>query len=157
MSKVSSLCIVMWLFMSFSAANANDYLHQANAEFLAQKYSKAETYYRLALRSDKNNSFIYLRIAECEFIRGKTKISFTTVNRAIALDAQLTDAYVLRARLNGLKNDWEQARVDYQIALVQNPDHLAAQFGLAESMQRLGDSVGANAEFKKYQNMRESR
>jgi len=153
MQKNIKIVIIIMLAGLLNTVSANGLLLQADTEYSDMKFKKASNLYRVVLRTEPENPRIYYMLAQCEEFLGKPKDAFKMVSRAIELDAQLTDAYVLRARLYGQNGNWVKARIDYHVALVQNPQHLMAQYGVAVSLNNLGDKEGSDAAYIKYQQM----
>ena len=146
---------ILPLFVSATVFALSD-LEKGDQAFQNQQYGKAEKYYRVALRADNNNSSILLRIAQCETNLGKVDNAFETVNKVLELNATYPDGYVLRGQLFSMKGDWIRARIDYQAAVVQDPNHRGARAGLAQSLKMLGDEDGADAQYDALRDIEEN-
>jgi tetratricopeptide (TPR) repeat protein len=73
------------------------------------------------------------------------------LEKAIALDPQLADAYVELGALYSARGDFQRAIAAYQKALEQNPNVSEAHFRLGQAYKRVGEAEKAQVEFQAYE------
>ena len=78
------------------------------------------------------------------------------LEKAIALDPHLADAYVELGALYSARRDFERAIAAYQKALEQNANLTEAHFRLGQAYKRVGDGEKAQVEFQAYERSRKS-
>jgi tetratricopeptide (TPR) repeat protein len=78
------------------------------------------------------------------------------LEKAIALDPHLADAYVELGALYSARRDFERAIAAYQKALEQNANLTEAHFRLGQAYKRVGEGEKAQVEFQAYERSRKS-
>lgn len=99
------------------------YYYEALVYDSLQQYVKSVEVYRKCLTKNPNFVLAYIGIAKAELNLNKINDAYTDINKAIALDKNSVDAYVIKSMI-GVKNmDYPNAIDDVSRAIIVEPDN----------------------------------
>ncbi len=124
---------------------------QANLAFTQGDYQHANLHYRRALRDNPNDSDLLIGIAKSEEILGRNAVALQFALKAKKIDAANLDVYLILGRLYAVQKRWIDSRIAYQVARLLDPNNSGAMLGLGQAIENVGDSEGANDQYKAFE------
>jgi len=125
-----------------SPHNSNFYDLLGTALFNGKRdYSGAESALRKAVDLDKNNVDALEKLGKVEVQEGSTDQALAVYLQAIKDNPREVRLYILAGELYESKQNWDQAKMMYQQALIISPDHPLASNNLAYVILEQGGNV----------------
>ena len=112
------------------------------------RLSAAETLYRQALDVAPDNAYLMIELAQLFVRQEDTAAARDWLQRAIDADAQLIAPRLIDARLDFVAGDFAEAIEATNAILAIDPGNPAASSLKAQSLERVGDLVGAVASYR---------
>lgn len=125
--------------------NANAWFNRGSAYYLNEEPAKAVNNYEKVLQIDPDfvDAWYFLGVAKSE-VKGSSENGIAEINKALALDTSLADAYLSIAIIKFDRKEYDDAIHYLDIAIKKKNDHLAAAyFYRAESKFQINDKEGA--------------
>ena len=130
------------------------------ALIMDEKGNFAETvsFTERALAIEENNAILHYLLADTilKIPEGDTAKAEKHLQRAIEIDATLTQAYLSLGRLLVRQNRWEEAAAKFETAVKLTPDFAEAQYQLGRALARLKRTEESNRAFEKFKTLNES-
>jgi arylsulfatase A-like enzyme/Tfp pilus assembly protein PilF len=98
---------------------------------------------------DKISLFNLIKDAGADSSEDKVDEAMAKIDKVLAEDPGILEAYYIRGNLFAKKKDLEKALAAYQDALAQDPEYKSALYGLASTYQELGRTKEAEVGFRR--------
>lgn len=105
------------------ADTASDHLDLAKKFMMAGKYSDALPHFHEAINNDPNNYLTYFKRATVFLALNRPKSALDDLNKAIELNPKFTSALSQRASLHVKLGNLDEAHIDYERYLQNDPDN----------------------------------
>ncbi len=98
---------------------------------------------------DKIGLFNLIKEAGADSSEEKVDQAMAKIDKVLAEDPDILEAYYIRGNLHSKRKDLEKALEAYQEALARDPEYKSALFGLATTYQDMGRAEDAETGFKR--------
>ncbi len=133
----------------FAQAAINDGI----ALYTLQKLNAAEQVLRQAIALDPDSAQAWYNLGLVQHAANDLQLALASFQRAAALDSQDTDSLYFEGACYEELKEFDKAIAIFRKALAINPLHASAEFGLARSLQRTGQTAQARADFTRFQHL----
>jgi tetratricopeptide (TPR) repeat protein len=133
----------------FAQAAINDGI----ALYTLQHLNAAETVLHQAIDLDPNSAQAWYNLGLVQHAANELQPALASFQRAAAIDPRDTDTLYFEGACYEELKQFDKAVAVFQKALAINPLHASAEFGLARSLQRDGNTAEARVDFQRFQHL----
>jgi tetratricopeptide (TPR) repeat protein len=133
----------------FAQAATNDGI----ALYTLQKLSAAEKVLKQAIALDPDSAQAWYNLGLVQHAANELEPALASFQHASALDPRDTDSLYFQGACYEELKQFDKAIAVFQKALAINPLHASAEFGLARSLQRTGNTAEARQDFQRFQHL----
>jgi tetratricopeptide (TPR) repeat protein len=147
------LCILVTAFLLLSRNRFYTNQYNKGKVFIEQKkYEDAAKAFKKATWLKKKSTTAWLELARSQFLLRKYDVAIGPVNRSLAYDSLLREAYLYRGMIYAKKMMFAEAIADYNTALRLDSLYGQVYYFRAISLAGKGDFHGSIADYKKAKN-----
>src|SRR5271170_5635441 len=118
-----------------------------------RKLPEAEEALKQAAAVDPNNARTWYSLGILHLDAGNPKQAIEDMQRVAKIDPGDSDTCYFPGTFYLSLNDYEHAKQEFEAALRLNPIHASAQFGMARTLQRMGNTEQAHEYLKRFQQL----
>jgi len=118
-----------------------------------RKLPEAEAALKQAAAIDPNNARTWYSLGILHLDAGNPKQAIEDMQHAANIDPNDADTCYFLGTFYLSLNDYEHAKQEFEAALRLNPVHASAQFGMARTLQRMGNTEAAREYLKRFQQL----
>ncbi len=133
--------------------NAIPLMNKGIALVYLRKLPEAEEALKQAAAIDPNNARTWYSLGILHLDAGNPKLAIEDMQRVAKIDPSDADTCYFLGTFYLSLNDYEHAKQEFEAALRLNPVHASAQFGMARTLQRMGQTDQAREYLKRFQQL----
>jgi len=133
--------------------NAIPLMNKGIALVYLRKLPEAEAALKQAAAIDPNNARTWYSLGILHLDAGNPKQAIEDMQHVAKIDPSDADTCYFLGTFYLSLNDYEHAKQDFEAALRLNPVHASAQFGMARTLQRMGQTDQAREYLKRFQQL----
>src|SRR3984957_15919915 len=118
-----------------------------------QRFDEARAILDKSAQREPRNPRVWFNLGLLEKAGGNATASIEDFQKVAALDSYDADTQYFLGLIYSQQQQYDKAIVAFRKAIGLNPFQVSAEFGLAQALQRSGDTAGAKQHFDKFQHM----
>ena len=118
-----------------------------------QRFDEARTILDKSAQREPRNPRVWFNLGLLEKAGGNATAAIEDFQKVAALDSYDADTQYFLGLIYSQQQQYDKAIVAFRKAISLNPFQVSAEFGLAQALQRSGDTAGAKQHFDKFQHM----
>jgi Flp pilus assembly protein TadD len=118
-----------------------------------QRFDEARQLLEKAAERDPRNAHAWFNLGLLEKANGSPDAAIADFQKVAAIDPYDADTQYFMGLIYAQQQDYKNAIAAFQKAAALNPFQVSAEFGLAQALQRSGDTAHAKDHFDRFQHM----
>jgi Flp pilus assembly protein TadD len=118
-----------------------------------QRFDEARAILEKSAQREPRNPRVWFNLGLLEKAGGNATAAIDDFQKVAGLDSYDADTQYFLGLIYSQQQQYDKAMVAFRKAISLNPFQVSAEFGLAQALQRSGDTTGAKQHFDKFQHM----
>jgi Flp pilus assembly protein TadD len=118
-----------------------------------QRFDEARTILEKSAQREPRNPWVWFNLGLLEKAGGNAPAAIEDFQKVAALDSYDADTQYFLGLIYSQQQQYDKAIAAFRRAITLNPFQVSAEFGLAQALQRSGDTVHAEEHFDKFQHL----
>ena len=118
-----------------------------------QRFDEARAILEKSAQREPRNPRVWFNLGLLEKAGGNATAAIDDFQKVAGLDSYDADTQYFLGLIYSQQQQYDKAMVAFRKAISLNPFQVSAEFGLAQALQRSGDTAGAKQHFDKFQHM----
>jgi tetratricopeptide (TPR) repeat protein len=118
-----------------------------------QRFDEARTILEKSAQREPRNPWVWFNLGLLEKARGNAPAAIEDFQKVAALDSYDADTQYFLGLIYSQQQQYDKAIAAFRRAITLNPFQVSAEFGLAQALQRSGDTAHAKEHFDKFQHL----